>query len=166
MFKREAIGRAMRDDHNIAGLFAHRYGLDPQYVETWHLSRSRLTGLANGNEADKKALSLRGRNPIASFRSPDIIAEVKSTRDKAEDPARFYITVEASYTVGAKDYHRATNNAKIVKCLLGADVYPVVAGVQLSSGLDEFVKKSHSHRGRDLHQGPRPRHGLLSPPGV
>ena len=135
---------ATADDHNIAGLFAHRHGLDSQYVETWHMGRGRLRGLANDNEDSIRALPLRGRNPIASFRRPDIIAEVKSTRDGAGDPARFYITVEASYTVQAKDYHRATDNAKIVECLLDAVVYPVVAGVQLSDRLDEFVK-SHIH---------------------
>ena len=131
---------AADDDHRIAGLFANIYNLDHELVETWPIGRRDLNRLANSNIDAIRQLDLKGNNPVASFRRPDIIAAVKRVDDDQEVPPVFCLAVEASYTVQPKDYYRATDNAKIIRMLFDVDAYPVVTGVQLSDRLPQEVR--------------------------
>ena len=131
---------AVEDDHIIAGLFADRYGQDPELLETWHLGRTTLNTLASTHSDSLRMLDLKGRNPLASFRRPDIVAGVKRVQDGRDANPLFYITVEASYVVQERDYNRATDNAKIIRHITGADAYPVVSGVELSDRLPQNVR--------------------------
>ena len=134
--QQEVVG----NDQNIAGLFAEKYRQDPELLETWHLSRTTLNTMVAQHADSLRRLDLRGRSPLASFRRPDIVAEVKSVRDGREAPPLFYITVEASYIVQERDYHRATDNAKIIRQITGLEAYPVVSGVQLSDKLTQVTR--------------------------
>ena len=100
------------------------------------------------------------------FRRPHMIAGVKLLSDERETPARYHIAVEASYTVQMKDYHGATDNAKIIRMLFRTVVYAVVAGVQLSDRLGDVVKeKLYSGIDEAMESG-RPRCCVLAPAGV
>ena len=147
-------GSHLQNDLEIAGLFAGRYGQDAQLLETWPLSRTTLNYMVSDSVAGIRDLPLLGRSPLLSFRRPGLIAGVKRIQDDRETPPLFYITVESSYSVREKDYHRATDNAKILRLVTGRDAYPVVSGLDLSDDLpgavrdklyasiDEFLEKA------------------------
>ena len=136
----------MKSDLAIAGLFAAQHRRPAGRVDTCPLGRNALRNLVVANFERIRRLDLRGENPMIWFRRPGLIAGVKLLTDDRQTPARYHITVEyAPISVRAQDYHRAVDNAKIIRMLFGTKVYAVVAAYECDTALDgDIRKKIHS----------------------
>ena len=137
---------ANSDDLDIAALFARRHGLDEDRIQTWHLSRRSLDTWVDTHIETLRSLGL-DPGALRAFRRPDIVAEVKDLATEQVAAPSYYITVEASYTVGKRDVVRTTDNAKIVREITGLVTYPVVAGVELD---DRMGADTHGRLYDDL----------------
>ena len=88
------------------------------------LPREMLISFANMARASGKH-----ENDVRSFREADLIMLV---RDADGQPA--YVTVEASFTVAARDIARAKRNAEYLHEFTGLPASGAVAGVEITSG--------------------------------
>ena len=88
------------------------------------LPKEMLISFANMARASGKH-----ENNVRSFREADLIMLV---RDAVGQPA--YVTVEASFTVAARDIARAKRNAEYLHEFTGLPATGAVAGVEITSG--------------------------------
>ena len=99
------------------------------------MTKDELDQMLNESFEAADALHLRERAWL-TFPKAYIIAEV--TERRSSRPG-FYISVEASYTVDAEDVLRATDHAKILRCVTGLDAYAVVTGVRTAPGIEGII---------------------------
>ena len=128
-----AIDAARNRDAEVAELFARQRGM--RQIQVRPLTRDELDQMLNESLEALEALRLRDRAWL-TFPKSDIIAEVTERRSSSPD---FYIAVEASYTADTEDVLRATDHAKILRCVTGLDAYAVVAGVRTAPGIEGII---------------------------
>lgn len=128
-----AIDAARDRDVQIAELFARQRGMRRFQVRP--LSRAELDDMLNDNYEAVEALRLRERAWL-TFPKADIVAEVTQRRHSGPG---FYIAVEASYTTDTEDLLRATDHARIIRCVTGLDTYAVVAGVRIAPNIEGTI---------------------------
>ena len=131
---------AEAEDVIVAGLFAHRHGLDPNWVKTRSLSNRDLDEWKSNHEERLLSLRLRRDNALVSFTRPNVIAEVRPTRAPSDSPATYYLVIEASFTIEQYHYDRAVDNVEIIQETSSQLAYPVMTGVQISDDLEERVR--------------------------
>ena len=129
-----AISAARNRDGEIAGLFARLHGMG-RMLQVRRLGKEERDAMLNDNLDAVEALSLSG-GVWLTFPSADIIAEVRDRRNSGQG---FYIAVEASYTGSIEDFLRATDNAKILRCVTGQDAYAVVSGVRMGPSAGDGI---------------------------
>lgn len=138
MYAEEVAGR---DSLHIASLFASHNSLPSNMLETWPLGRNALKDIVLEHEKELSSLDLKGgERALLSFLRPDLIAGVKHLAAARDVEPRYYLVVEASYTIGERDLTRATDNALIIRLATGRPAYPVVAGVRVREGFDEEMR--------------------------
>ena len=125
-----AIDAARDRDVQVAELFARQRGM--RRIQVRRLSRAELDDMLNDNYEAVEALRLRERAWL-TFPKADIIAEVTQRRHSGPG---FCIAVEASYTTNNEDLLRATDHARIIRCVTGLDTYAVVAGVRMAPNIE------------------------------
>ena len=129
-----AISAARNSDGEIAGLFARLRGMG-RMLQVRRLGKEERDAMLNDNLDAVESLALRD-SVWLGFPRADIIAEVLDRRNPGPG---FYIAVEASYTVGIEDFLRATDHARILRCVTGQDAYAVVAGVRMGPSAGDGV---------------------------
>ena len=127
--------RAARlNDLDIASLFSDRHGL--KRINTMQVSRGTLSRWMRDGVEVIEALDLRPR-AWRTFLRPDIITGVRDLFAADDSAPAYYIAVEASYTGEEQDIIRATDHAKILRAVTGAQAYPVVALVELDDKMSQ-----------------------------
>lgn len=127
--------RAARlNDLDIASLFSDRHGL--KRINTMQVSRGTLSRWMRDGVEVIEALDLRPR-AWRTFLRPDIITGVRDLFAADDSAPAYYIAVEASYTGEERDIIRATDHAKILRAVTGAQAYPVVALVELDDKMSQ-----------------------------
>ena len=128
-----AVDTARDRDTEVAELFARQSGM--RRIQVRPLAKDDLDHMLNENTQAVEALRLRDRAWL-TFPKADIIAEVTERRNPS---LGFYIAIEASYTASTEDVLRATDHAKILRCVTGLDAYAVVAGARTSPSIRDSV---------------------------
>ena len=128
-----AIETTRDNDGDIAEKFADARGVDSYRLRT--LTRDERDDLFDENLDGIDLLATEG-NISKTFPAGDIIAEVSDRRSR---DTIFYVAVEASYTVDAKDVMGASDNAKILREATGHEAFAIVSGVEINSEIgDEY----------------------------
>ena len=129
-----AIDTAKRNEANIAGLIARLRGMRRLMMRSLsEIERNELVVMLE--ESDEEELGV-SENIGLTFRAGDIIAEITERRS---DERKFYLAVEASYTGQSRDVKRATDHAKLLRSVTGADAYAVVAGIRAAPNIQNSI---------------------------
>ena len=129
-----AIDTAKRNEANIAGLIARLRGMRRLMMRSLsEIERNELVVMLEESEEEELGVS---ENIGLTFRAGDIIAEITERRS---DERKFYIVVEASYTGQTGDVKRATDHAKLLRSVTGADAYAVVAGIRAAPNIQNSI---------------------------
>ena len=130
-----AIETTRNNDGDIAEKFADARGVDSYRLRT--LTRDERDDLLDKNLDGIDLLATEG-NISKTFPAGDIIAEVSDRRSR---DTIFYMALEASYTVNAKDVIGASDHAKILREATGHEAFAVVSGVEINSGIEDEYRQ-------------------------